>query len=152
VADDLNVATELALTHRSELPTGREERARAYLPHYKRHDMRHEFSEREEKDSIAQAQWVRDLFGDLALESTRAATWILDEVRFVVDPRYRSDLGVLLVEREASLASVYERPRYLPHETAGDDYRYEGIRAFCWFGRAGTSHSVPGSITTATDE
>jgi hypothetical protein len=130
VADDLRVAAELALTHRSDLPTGKEEHAREYIPDHKRHDMRHEFSEQAENESIAEAQWVRDLFGDLALELTRAANWILDEIRIVLDPRYQADLGVLLVQREVSLASVYDRPRYLPQETAGDGYPYEGVRAF----------------------
>jgi hypothetical protein len=131
VADDLKVSTELALTHRSELPTGREEEhAREYLPDHKRHDVQCDLSEQEEKESIAEAQWVRDLFGDLALELTRAANWILDEIRLVVDRRYRSDLGVLLLQREVALASVYERPRYLPHETVGDGCPYEGIRGF----------------------
>ena len=87
-------------------------------------------TEAQARDSIAEAEWTRALFGDLAMELTRAANWILDEIRLVVDPTYQSKLGVLLVQRETGVGSVYDRPRYSTSETEGEDYPYEGLRAF----------------------
>ena len=82
------------------------------------------------QDSVAEAQWIRDLFGDLALEFTRAANWVLDGVRLAVDPRYESDLGVLVVERQEGLGSSYYRPRYEADQIAGGDLPFRGLREF----------------------
>lgn len=120
VADALFTAVECALKRRND------DRAREYVPDHKRHHL----TEEHYQESIAEAQWIRDLFGDLALELTRAANWVLDEVRLAVDPRYQSNLGVLLVEREEGLGSSYYRPRYGPDEIAGDELPYYGLREF----------------------
>jgi hypothetical protein len=82
------------------------------------------------EEAVAESEWIRDLFGDLALELTRAANWIFDEVRFVVDPRYQSDLGVLMIEREEGLGSSYYRARYKPDEIEAEDYPYRGLSDF----------------------
>jgi hypothetical protein len=141
VADDLRTAAACALTHRSDLDTGDDQHAREYLPDHKRHDLRHDLSEQDIKESIAEAEWVRDLFGDLALEFSRAANWVLDEVRLVVDPRYQSEIGVLMVEREDGLGSSYYRPRYRPDEIAGEGIPYEGVRAFL-LARSGRDETI----------
>jgi hypothetical protein len=120
VASALFSATDCALDRRAD------DHAREYVPDHKRDLM----SQEHYQESVAEAQWIRDLFGDLALELTRAANWVLDEVRLVVDPRYKADLGVLLVERQEGLGSSYYRPRYGPDDIAGGMLAFRGLREF----------------------
>ena len=120
IASVLFSATDCALDRRDD------DRAREYVPDHKR-DL---LSQEHYQDSVAEAQWIRDLFGDLALEFTRAANWVLDEIRLAVDPRYESDLGVLVVERQEGLGSSYYRPRYEADQIAGGDLPFRGLREF----------------------
>jgi len=124
-------ATDCALDRRAD------DRAREYIPDHKRDLLTQEHYQ----DSVAEAQWIRDLFGDLALELTRAANWVLDEIRLSVDPQYQSDLGVLIVEREEGLGSSYYRPRYEPAQIAGADLPFRGLREFL-VDRSGRDYSI----------
>jgi hypothetical protein len=131
VASALFSATDCALDRRAD------DRAREYVPDHKR-DL---LSQAHYQESVAEAQWIRDLFGDLALELTRAANWVLDEVRLVVDPRYKSDLGVLLVERQEGLGSSYYGPRYKREEIDAGMLPFRGLREFL-VDRAGRDYTI----------
>ena len=101
-------------------------KAREYVPDHKRRLL----EQGQYEASTAEASWIRDLVGDLALELTRAANWVLDEVRLSVDPRYQNALGVLIVEREEGLSSRFYKARYRPEEVIGSELPFRGLREF----------------------
>lgn len=121
VANGLFAAADNALEYKD---SGRN--TRQWIPDHKKLWLPQE----EYEKSTAESEWVRDFFGDLAFELTRAANWVCDEIRLSIDPRYRFDLGVLVVERQEGLGSSYYRPRYRPAEIAGHEFPYRGLRDF----------------------
>lgn len=107
VCDDLYLAADLALERNDR--TG----DRVHRPLHKQRVL----SQEEYDRSAAEAEWTSDLIHDLVFELTRAANWILDEVRIAIDPRYRMDLGVLYLNRPTGLGYKIYLPRYRPEET-----------------------------------
>ena len=120
VASVLFSATDCALDRRAD------DRAREYVPDHKR-DL---LSQEHYQDSVAEAQWIRDLFGDLALEFTRAATGSL------MKSVWPSTLGTSRISGSSSSsgkrvsARSYYRPRYEADQIAGGDLPFRGLREF----------------------
>lgn len=77
----------------------------------------------------AMYEWYAFLLEDLALELTRAANLICEAVRQTIDPQYRIDQGLVVLESGPYMDFLtrLHRPRYSP----ADGWRpYPGLRVF----------------------
>lgn len=74
-------------------------------------------------------EWLTFLLEDLALELTRAANLFCEAVRRTIDPRYRLEEGLVVLESGpyADLLTRLHRPQYVPEDGWSP---YSGLRAF----------------------
>ncbi|HEX6394682.1 MAG TPA: hypothetical protein VFZ97_14700 [Acidimicrobiales bacterium] len=93
---------------------------------------KHQWHEQSAYDElVGQFDWIVLLIHDLTFELTRAANYVLDAVRTDLDPLFRLDEGILIVERDESFFNVVQwRATYTPEEIA-DWPPYRGLAEFC---------------------
>jgi hypothetical protein len=76
-------------------------------------------------------EWYAYLLEDFALELTRAANLVCEAVRQTIDPRYRLEEGLVILESgpymEVGFTTHLHRPRYSPEDGWSP---YPGLRPF----------------------